>query len=79
MQYKPKSIPALHIALGGLPGKMRVEADPDIGVSATTVGALRKVTAWPENLVITTPEEHRPESGVKISKVSLKARVSPKP
>jgi hypothetical protein len=46
MRYKPKSIPALHIVLGGLPAKMRVEADPDIGVSATTVGELRKVTAW---------------------------------
>jgi hypothetical protein len=49
MRYKPKSIPALHIALGGLPAKMRVEADPDIGVSATTVGELRKITAWAEN------------------------------
>ena len=39
MQYKAKSISALHIALGGLRGKMRVEADPDIGVSATTVSA----------------------------------------
>ena len=58
MRYKPKSIAALHIALGGLPDKMRVEADPDIGVSATTVGELRKVTAWSENLVITTPQEH---------------------
>jgi hypothetical protein len=48
MRYKPKSIAALHIALGGLPVKMRVEADPDIGVSAKSVGELRKVTAWPE-------------------------------
>ena len=54
MRYKPKSIAALHIALGGLPVKMRVEADPDIGVSAKSVGELRKVTAWPENLVIIT-------------------------
>jgi hypothetical protein len=51
MRYKPKSVAGLHIALGGLPGKMRVEVDPDIGVSARTVGELRKVTAWPENLV----------------------------
>ena len=79
MRYKPKSIPALHIALGGLPAKMRVEADPDIGVSATTVGELRKVTAWPENLVITTPQEHHPENTVKISKASVATRVSPKP
>jgi hypothetical protein len=57
---------------------MRVEADPDIGVSATTVGELRKVTAWSENLVITTPQQHQPEGAVKISKGSVKARVSPK-
>ena len=50
MRYKPKSIAALHIALGGLPVKMRVEVDPDIGVSAKTVGELRKVTAWSETL-----------------------------
>ena len=48
MQYKPKSIPALHIALGGLPSKMPVETDPDIGVSVTTVGELRKVRPGPK-------------------------------
>ncbi len=79
MRYKPKSIAALHIALGGLPDKMRVEVDRDIGVSAKTVGELRKVTAWPENLVITTPQERYPESTVKISKASVATRVSPKP
>ena len=78
MRFKPRSVPALHIALGGLPGKMQVKADPDIGVSAATVGELRKVTAWPENLVITTPQDHHPESAVKVSKASIKARVSPK-
>jgi hypothetical protein len=31
---------------------MRVELDPDVGVSVRTVGELRKVTIWPENLVI---------------------------
>ena len=79
MRYKPKSIAALHIALGGLPGKMKVEVDREIGVSARTVGELRKVTAWPENLVITTPQERHPESAVKVSKVSVATRVSPKP
>ena len=78
MRYKPKSIAALQIALGGLPSKMPVEADPDIGVSAKTVGELRKVTAWPENLVIATPQEHHPESAVKVSKASVATRVSPK-
>jgi hypothetical protein len=78
MRYKPKSIVALQIALGGLPDKMRVEADRDIGVSAKTVGELRKVTAWPENWVITTPQERHPESAVKVSKASVATRVSPK-
>ena len=78
MRYKPKSIAALHIALGGLPDKMRVEVDREIGVSAQTVSDLRKVTTWPENLVITTPQERHPESAVKISKVTLATRVSPK-
>ena len=79
MQYKPKSIPALHIALGGLPSKMRVEADPDIGVSVTTVGELRKMTAWPENLAITTPQEGDPDSAVKVSKANVATRTAPKP
>jgi hypothetical protein len=50
MRYKPKSVAALHVALGGLPDKMHVEADPGLGVSAKTVGDLRKMMAWPENL-----------------------------
>jgi hypothetical protein len=79
MRYKPKSLAALHIALGGLSDKMRVEVDRDIGVSAKTVGELRKMTAWPENLVITTPQDRQPGSVLKISKVSVKSRVSPKP
>jgi hypothetical protein len=78
MRYKPKSIAALHIALGGLPDKMRVEVDQNTGVSAKTVGELRKVTTWSENLVVTTPQERHPESAVKISKASVATRTSPK-
>jgi hypothetical protein len=79
MRYKPKSIAALDIALGGLPDKMRVEADPDIGVSAKTVGELRKVRAWPENLAVTIPQERHPESVVKVSKANVATRFSRKP
>jgi hypothetical protein len=50
MRYKPKSSAALPIALGGLPAQMRVKVDPGIGVSARTVGELRKLKAWLENL-----------------------------
>ena len=55
MRYKAKTIAALQLALGSLPDKMRVEVDPEIEVSAKTVGDLRNVTAWPETLAVTTP------------------------
>ena len=79
MRYKPKCNAALNIALGGLPEQMRVEVDPDIAVSAKTVGQLRDVTVWPDNLVITTPQERYPESTVKVSKASFATRTTPKP
>ena len=56
MGYKPKSIAALQLALGGLPHQMRVEVDPNIEISARTAGKLRKVVAWPENLADSYPE-----------------------
>jgi hypothetical protein len=79
MRYKVKSVAALQTLLGSWPDRMQVEVDPDIGVSAKTVGELRKVTAWPENLAITTPLERRPESTIKVSKATVATRVSPKP
>jgi hypothetical protein len=78
MRYKPRSVAALHLALGGLPPKMRVKVDPNVGVSAKTVGQLLKVTAWPENLVITTPLDRYPESAVMVSKASVATRFPPK-
>ena len=79
MRYKPKSVAALHIALGGLPNNMRVETDPNVGVSAKTVGQLRKVAAWPENLAVAVPQERFPGSAVMVSKVTVSSRYAPKP
>ena len=78
MHYKPKSIGALQIALGGLPDRMRIEAEAGIAVSAKTVGELRKATSWPENLVITTPQERYPEGIVKVSKASIVTHYTPR-
>ena len=72
MRYKPKNVAALHLALGGLPDRMRVDADPGASVSARTVGELRKATAWPENLAVTTPLDRHPTSAVIVSKVGTK-------
>jgi hypothetical protein len=44
---------------------MRFEVDPGIEVSAKTIGELRKVTAWPENLAVTTPQDRNTDSFVK--------------
>ena len=72
MRYKPKNVAALHIALAGLPDKMRVEMDPDIGMSAKTVAELRNVTAWPENFVIATPQERYPENAVRVRRLATR-------
>ena len=55
------------------------EVDSDIEISAKTVSELRKVTVWPENLAITTPQQHYPESAVRVSKANVATRTSPKP
>jgi hypothetical protein len=79
MRYKPRSLTALQVALGGLPDAMHVEADKGLGVSAKTVGELRNIPEWPENLVITTPQDRYPGSAIKVTKASMATRVSPKP
>jgi hypothetical protein len=79
MRYKPRNIAALQIALGGLPDSTQVEVDREIGVSAKTVGELRKVAAWPENLVITRPQDGHPESAIKVTRPSVTTRLAPKP
>ena len=77
MRYKPKSSAALHIALGRLPAQMPVKVDADIELTAKPA-ALRKVAAWPENLAITTPQNGYPDDAVRVSKVTVAARTSPK-
>jgi hypothetical protein len=52
--------------------------DSDVQISVTTVRELRKVTVWPGNLAITTPQEHYPESAVRVSKANVATRTSPK-
>ena len=79
MRYKAKNVAALQVLLGGWPDRMQVEVDPDIEVSAKTVGELRKVTEWPQNLAITMPAEPRPDSTIRVSRATVATRVSPKP
>jgi hypothetical protein len=57
---------------------MRVEVESGIEVRAKTVGELRKVTVWPENLAITTPQDRHPESAVRVSKANVATSTSPK-
>jgi hypothetical protein len=79
MRYRPKNVAALHIALAGLPDEMQVEAGGYAGLSAKTVGELRSLTAWPENLVIVIPAHRHPEDLVRVGKATVATRFSPKP
>jgi hypothetical protein len=78
MRYKVKSIAALQLALGGLPKEMRVEVDADVAVSEKTVSELRQVAAWPDNLAISTPQDHHAGSVVTVSRANTSTRISPK-
>jgi hypothetical protein len=78
MRYKPKSVAALDIALGSLPNRTRVEVDAGIAVSAKTVGELRKLTVWPENLAIITPHGGHAKGAVKVGRANVATRTSPK-
>jgi len=78
MRYKPKSRAALSLALGACPAQMRVKVDAGIGVSARTVGELRKVTVWPENLAITTRQDRNADSFVTVTKANVATRTAPK-
>ena len=78
MRYKPKSSAALQHSSGWFAAQMPVEVDSDIEISATTVRELRKLTTWPENLAITTPQDRYPESAARVSKATVATRTSPK-
>jgi hypothetical protein len=79
MRYKAKNIAALQTLLDRWPDQMPVEVEPDIGVSAKTVGELRKVTTWPENLANTTPLGGSSNEAIRLSKASHATRHVPKP
>ena len=74
---EPSHLPASHVSLPGF--TQPLDALPVARIEVETVGELRKVAAWPDNLVITTPQKRYPESAIKVSKVSVATRVSPKP
>jgi len=57
---------------------MHVESYRDISLSAKTVGELRKMTEWPENLVISTPQDRNSQSAIRVSKATHATRVTPK-
>jgi hypothetical protein len=78
MHYKPKNIAALHIVLGGLPGRMRVEVEQGVKLSVRTVSELRNTAGWPENLAITTPPENLANRCVKVGTANVATRTTPK-
>ncbi len=78
MLYKPKNVAALQIALGSLPGKMRVEIEPEVPLAAKSVDELRRMQAWPENLSLTVPQALSSDSAVRVGSIHHASRTSPK-
>ncbi len=78
MLYKPKNVAALQIALGSIPGKTRVQVDPDVKLSAKSVDQLRRLQSWPENVALMVPPAIYEDSVVKVSSVHVASRTSPK-
>jgi hypothetical protein len=72
MRYVPRNVGDLHSVLNRrLSDEMPVEASEETGISAKSVGELRRLSSWPGGLVVETPRDHSlPESKVKISKTS---------
>jgi len=64
----PTNADELRQALFSLPGDMRVEADPETGISAKTVDELRTMTSWPPGLRVETPRDNYDVSTVRICK-----------
>jgi hypothetical protein len=69
MRYLPRNLGDLHSVLNRrLSDEMSVEASEETGISAKSVGELRRLSSWPRGLVVETPRDpSRPESIVKIS------------
>ena len=79
MHYKAKNVAALQLILGGWLDRTRVAVDPDLGISAKTVGDLRKMASWPTNLAITTPPDHSPDVVIRVTRCTVSSRYAPKP
>jgi hypothetical protein len=69
MRYVPRNLGDLHSVLNRrLSDEMPVEASEETGISARSVGELRRLSFWSGGLVVETPNDpSRPESKVQVS------------
>jgi hypothetical protein len=78
MLYRPRNVAALQVALGRLPGRMRVEIEADVPIRADCVDDLRRLPAWPENLALAVPGLPTPDGVVRVENLHHASRTSPK-
>ena len=58
MRFFPNNLGDLHTVLNRqLPDEVPVEASDDTGVSAKSVGELRRLSSWPGGLTVETPRD----------------------
>lgn len=78
MLYRPRNVAALQIALGRLPGKMRVEIEADIPIRASCVDDLRHLDAWPDKAALAIPGRANSDGVVRVENIHHASRTSPK-
>ena len=78
MRYKPKSIAALHVALGGLPDKIAGRGGPRHPTVSKDCRRTSEDDRVAQNLAVTTPQQRDPNSAVKVSKANVATCTAPK-
>jgi hypothetical protein len=77
-RYTPDTPDDLRQVLAKLDDGMAVDAASDSGITATTVGALRQLTALPPSgITLSIPRPIYPESAVKVEKRATPTPPSP--
>jgi hypothetical protein len=68
--YRPETATDLHALIRDLPDDMQVVASGDTGLTVSTVGELRKLNAWPKELIVINPHFAERSGALKVERAA---------
>jgi len=68
--YRPETAIDLRELIRDLPDDMRVAAGGDTGLTVSTVGELRRLSAWPKELIVVNPRFAERSGTLKIERAA---------